>query len=324
MVQIIHPEIGINIAIFSMFFALLSTELMAASAIVFRYSESERKVFKYLVPIWEVTGTFFVFYVVNLEALIPSALPLVAYSFISYILIFLILYVLRNASIITAEFIWKNRIVNRRALYTAYAIITFILGAMILIIYTAMLSGRGLDYSAMSFNFLKFAGYVPDDGFVIGSAVVLFGLASVYYGLDIKPGLAVAVTIFGMIVAGVSLFYLGDLVDPYVLSIPAVITIMIPVVWNFHAARRFVENKIIFQGLMAISVYFLAYSQYPYLLAKTLNITSILNNNAMQIQIFYTTLVGGIILLLLTLMYFDVYFKRGEKSSVQPSESQTQ
>ncbi|EQB70919.1 MAG: hypothetical protein AMDU1_APLC00044G0057 [Thermoplasmatales archaeon A-plasma] len=77
MVQIIHPEVGLNLAIFAMLFAILSTELMAASAILFKYRESEQKVFRYLVPIWEVTGTFFVFYVVNLEALIPSALPLI-------------------------------------------------------------------------------------------------------------------------------------------------------------------------------------------------------------------------------------------------------
>ena len=39
----------------------------------------------------------------------------------------LILYVLRNASIISAEYIWKNRNINRRFLYSIYAIITFAL-----------------------------------------------------------------------------------------------------------------------------------------------------------------------------------------------------
>lgn len=321
MVQFIHPEVGINIAIFSVFFAILSTELMAASAIVFRYSESEKKVFKYLVPIWEITGTFLVFYVVNLEALIPSALPLVAYSFISYILLFLILYVLRNASIISAEFIWKGAIVNRKFLYTMYAVITFILGIMVLVIYTAILSGRGLNYSAMSFNILKFAAFLPDDGFIIGSAILLFGLASIYYSLEVNGYLSLAVTITGMVIAGFSFLYLGDLNNPYFLVIPAIITILIPILWINKGTKRLVENKLVFQGMMSVSVFFLAYSEYPYLLGKSLNLLNLLNNNAMQTQIFYTTIVGGIILLILTYLFFDVYFKRGEKSGSVPSDA---
>ena len=321
MVQIIHPEIGLNLAIFAMLFAILSTELMAASAILFKYRESERKVFRYLVPIWEVTGTFFVFYVVNLEALIPSALPLIAYSFISYILLFLILYVLRNASIISAEYIWKNRQINRRFLYSIYAAITFVLGAMILVIYTAFISGRGIDYSRMTFSLSAFASFLPDDGFIIGSAILLFGLGSIFYGLDVRRFLPPVVIIAGMVIAGVSFVYLGNMNNPYVLAVPVILTILVPVLWLSGKTRAIVQNKIVFQGLLAVSVFFLAYSQYPYLMGKSLSILSLLNNNAMQTQIFYTTIIGGVILLLLTLMYFDVAFRKEERNRVQQPES---
>ena len=321
MVQIIHPEVGLNLAIFAMLFAILSTELMAASAILFKYRESERKVFRYLVPIWEVTGTFFVFYVVNLEALIPSALPLIAYSFISYILLFLILYVMRNASIISAEYIWKNRKINRRFLYSIYAIITFVLGAMILVIYTAFISGRGIDYSRMTFSLSAFASFLPDDGFIIGSAILLFGFASIFYGLDVKRYLPPVVVMAGMVIAGVSFVYLGNLNNPYVLAVPVILTILLPVLWLSGKTRAIVQNKIVFQGLLAVSVFFLAYSQYPDLMGKSLNILSLLNNNAMQTQVFYTTVIGGIILLLLTLMYFDVAFRKEERNRVQQPES---
>ena len=72
---------------------------------------------------------------------------------------------------------------------------------------------------------------------------------------------------------------------------------------------------------MAVSVFFLAYSQYPDLMGKSLNILSLLNNNAMQTQVFYTTVIGGIILLLLTLMYFDVAFRKEERNGVKQPES---
>ncbi|MDS0256164.1 hypothetical protein ApAK_00460 [Thermoplasmatales archaeon AK] len=320
MVQIIYPEIGFNLAILAMFFAILSTELMAASALLFKYKESQHKVFRYLIPIWEVTGTFFVFYVVNLEALIPSALPLIAYSFITYILIFLILYVLRNASIIFAEYIWKNRGINRRFLYSTYAVITFILGAMILVIYTAFISGRGMDYSRMTFNFSAFISFIPDDGFIIGSAVLLFGFSSIFYGLDVNRVLPPIVIIAGMAIAGVSFVYLGNLNNPYVLAVPIILTVLVPVLWFYDKTRNVVQNKIVFQGIMAVSVFFLAYSQYPYLLGKSLNLLSLLNNDAMQTQVFYTTLIGGVILLLLSLMYFNVALRKNEKDIVQQIE----
>ncbi|WP_075056520.1 hypothetical protein [Thermogymnomonas acidicola] len=225
----IHPEVGINMAIFAMFFAILSTELMAASAFIFRYSEAEKKVTKYIIPIWEITGgTFFVFYAVNLEALIPEIIPFVAYTFVAYILVFLILYVLRNASIISAEFIWKNRRIDRKLLYRAYSVITYVLGVIVLIIYTSVISGVGIDFPARTFNLASFVSFLPNDGFIIGSAVLLFGMASIYYALDVNRFLSLAVVLIGMVIAGVSYIHLGDVVHPYFLTIPVVLTIAAP------------------------------------------------------------------------------------------------
>ena len=308
--MLLHPEVIINIGIFSMFFALLSMELMAASSILFRYRESEKKVISNIVPIWEITGTFFVFYVVNLEALVPTILPLLAYTFVSYILFFLILYVLRNASIISAEYVWKNRFANRKFLYRVYSVVTFILGAIILMIYASMISGHGVNYSAQSFSALSFISFIPNDGFVIGSAILLFGLASIFYGLDVSPYLVLVTTVSGMVIAGASFYYLGDTSYIAILIIPLVLTISVPVLNLYRGLRKYLHNKVLFQAIIAVSVFFLALSDYPYLLGKTLDVDSILNNSAMQTQIFYSTIVGGIILFLLTVMFFRIYTKQ--------------
>ena len=318
MVQPVNVEVVLNLIIFSVFFTVAATELMAASAILFRYKESEKKVFRFLLPIWEVTGTFFVCYVVNLEGLAPDVLPLLAYSFISYILIFLILYVLRNTVIVSAENIWKNSRINRRFLYSAYAVVTFVLGAMVVMIYAAFLGGHGLNYTAETFSLVSFLRFLPDDGFVIGIAVLFFGLAAVFYGLSVNRFLPLIVTVAGMIIAGISLFELGDSNNTVLFVIPVVFTILLPLFWIFPGTRYIAEKKLVFQGFIAISVFFLAYSQYPYLLGKTLLVPSILNNSAMQTQMFYATIIGGVILLLLTYFFYDIYYesnKSGNKES---------
>ncbi len=309
MVQPVNIEVVLNLIIFSVFFTVAATELMAASAILFRYKESEKKVFRFLLPIWEITGTFFVFYVVNLEGLAPDVLPLLAYSFISYILIFLILYVLRNTVIVSAENIWKNSRVNRRLLYSAYAVVTFVLGAMVVMIYASFLGGHGLNYTAETFSLVSFLKFLPDDGFVIGIAVLFFGLAAVFYGLDVNRFLPLIVTAAGMIIAGISLLGLGDSNNTALFAIPVIFTLLLPLLWIFPGTRYIAEKKLVFQGFIAISVFFLAYSQYPYLLGKTLLVPSILNNSAMQTQMFYATIIGGVILLLLTYFFYDIYYE---------------
>lgn len=309
----LHPEVFINVGIFSMFFAMLSMELMAASAILFRYKESEKKVIPFIIPIWEITGTFFVFYVVNLEALVPSILPLIAYTFISYILFFLIIFVLRNAAIISAEYVWKNRFANRKSLYKIYAVVTFVLGAVVLMIYASMISGAGINYSLQSFNASKFVSFLPNDGFVIGSAIILFGIASVFYNLFVDPIMTFVTVIVGMVIAGASFYEMGDLTTLSFVAIPIIITLAIPVLNFMKGARKYLHNKILFQGLLAVAVFFLAMTDYPYLLGKTLNVNDILNNSAMQIQIFYSTIVGGVILLLMTILFFRIYSKQNGK-----------
>ena len=309
MVQPVNIEVVLNLIIFSVFFTVAATELMAASAILFRYKESEKKVFRFLLPIWEITGTFFVFYVVNLEGLAPDVLPLLAYSFISYILIFLILYVLRNTVIVSAENIWKNSRVNRRLLYSAYAVVTFVLGAMVVMIYASFLGGHGLNYTAETFSLVSFLKFLPDDGFVIGIAVLFFGLAAVFYGLDVNRFLPLIVTAAGMIIAGISLLGLGDSNNTALFAIPVIFTLLLPLLWIFPGTRYIAEKKLVFQGFIAISVFFLAYSQYPYLLGKTLLVPSILNNSAMQTQMFYATIIGGVILLLLSYFFYDIYYE---------------
>lgn len=316
------PELIVNAGIFSMFFAMISTELMAASSLLFKYEESTKKVIPFIIPIWEITGTFFIFYVVNMESLIPSILPFLAYAFIFYILVFLILYIGRNSAIIVAETIWKNKFISKKSLYKIYAIITYIIGAIIFILYTALISGKGVDFNAKTFDLVKFVAYLPNDGFIIGSAILVFGLASVFYGLNVNRFLPLIVTVIGLIIAAVSFLKLNDINNPYYLVIPVILTILAPVLYIFQRTRTLISNKILFQAVIAIATFFIIFSLYPNMLGGTQTITPLLNNSAMQVQIFYATVVGGIILFILTYVFFKVaYFKNSSGEGNLPEEA---
>jgi hypothetical protein len=108
---------------------------------------------------------------------------------------------------------------------------------------------------------------------------------------------------------------MGDLTTLSFVAIPLVITVAIPALNFLKGARKYLHNKILFQGLLAVAVFFLAFTDYPYLLGKTLNVNTILNNSAMQTQIFYSTIVGGVMLLLMTLLFFRVYSRQNGKLS---------
>ncbi|HYA11260.1 MAG TPA: hypothetical protein VEH10_06300, partial [Thermoplasmata archaeon] len=121
----------INFAIFSVFLTLFVTELMGAVLLLLFYEPSKKKVLPYIVPVWEVTGTFAAFWVVTADFAYPSMLIPVAALLASAIVVFLIFLVARNASISFAEYIVKRRWLDEKKLYQAYAVSTLLIGVVV-------------------------------------------------------------------------------------------------------------------------------------------------------------------------------------------------
>jgi hypothetical protein len=48
---------------------------------------------------------------------------------------------------------------------------------------------------------------------------------------------------------------------------------------------------------------------YPNLSSKAINVNTLLNNSAMQTQIFYATLIGGTLLLIMSFVFFRIWLK---------------
>lgn len=140
--------------------AMFSTELMAVVPIAMRFKDNKIRinVLSYIVPVWEVVGTFFVLWLVDMENIIPVLMPSIAYSLFLLFAIFIFFLVVRNSFIIYAEFVWhENKYFDERKLYIVYSVATFIMGIMALSILAAISSGYGVHI----YGYGKFSN-IPD------------------------------------------------------------------------------------------------------------------------------------------------------------------
>ena len=64
----------VNYAVFAIFAALLITEVMGSVVLLLFWNRAKNVVLEYIVPIWEVTGTFGAFWVVTGDFAYPNLL----------------------------------------------------------------------------------------------------------------------------------------------------------------------------------------------------------------------------------------------------------
>ncbi len=323
-VSFTEAEYFLNTVIFAVFFSLISTEFMAGSSLILRYHETVDEIKKFIVPIWEVTGTFFVFYVVNVEGLAPAIIPDVASIYIIAILAVIIVYSFRNASIIFAEFVWKGKRFNERTLYTTYAGITLFLGLILLIVYGSIVDGRGVDLANSTFSFYRFLAYLPDIGFMAGTAIIYFGHSFIFYRgtgknetiidvgkkqLQSSTGIIpVLLTIAGIAINVASFAFVFSSRLSSIILLPVGITVAIPVLGMFRKTGNIVRNKVVYLALMSIAVAGIERAILPYLFDFKLNVTTYFANQAMQNAMFIFTIIGGITVLAFLSYYFKIYF----------------
>ncbi len=133
-------------AVFAIFASLLITEIMGSVVLLLFWKQANSKVLEYIVPIWEVTGTFAAFLVVMGDFAYPSLLVPIASIFAPLLTVFLILFVARNASLAFAEFIIKRKWLDKVKLYRIYAVSTLVLGFTVLVLLSALVSGAGVNF----------------------------------------------------------------------------------------------------------------------------------------------------------------------------------
>ncbi len=297
----------VNFAAFSVFSALLITEIMGAVVLLIAWPARE-KVLGYLVPIWEITGTFGAFWVVTGGFAYPNLLLPVSGIFAPLLVVFLIIWVARSASIAFAEFITKGRWIDETRLYRAYALSTLVLGLVVLVLLSSLVGGQGVDLTHGSFLIGSWltAGNIL---FVIGTLLIGVGLAPAFFDL---PSLRKAVLPLALVGVGVSVlsYWLMSpaLITPW-MAVPVFLTLAAGSLYLWPKTARIVTNKAVCLFVLSATIFSLQPLVYPKVIGQALAIDSVTTAGPMADAFASITTVGGILLAVMLVLYVRIAWR---------------
>ena len=294
----------VNYAAFSVFAALLITEIMGAVGLLIAWP-SRSKVLDYIVPIWEVTGTFGAFWVVTGDFAYPALLVPVSAIFTPLLIVFLILWVARGASISFAEFITKRGWLDEAKLFKTYAVSTIVLGLVVLVLLSALVGGQGVSLASGSFSILSWttAGSVV---FIIGTLLLAVGFAPVFFDLSALRPLVLPLAGLGVALSVISYWLMSPaLITPW-MAVPILLTLAAGSLYAWPRTSRVVTNKAVFLIVLSIIIFSLQSLVYPKAIGQALPIDAVTTSGPMAGAFFSMTVLGSSLLALMLALYVMV------------------
>lgn len=308
-----------DFAVFAVFATLLITELMGAVLLFIAYDGAKKSVLSYVVPIWEITGTFGAFWVVVTDFAFPSILTPAAHIFAVGFMMFLILLVARNATIVFGEYIIKRGWLDERKLYLGYSLSTVVLGLIVLVILSAIISGAGVSLTAGT---LSIVGYFSNPGsilFILGALLIGVGLAPVFYNLKGFRFLSIPATAIGIALSvGGYALYTTALLTPYII-IPVVLTIAVPLLYYTKIGTMLVTNKLMFITVASIIIFSLNTVVYPSAFGRAVSIDAITTSGPMAGAFLVITSIGLPLLAVMIAIYV-LLVRRTQSMNAEPAK----
>ncbi len=293
----------VTFLVFSVFATLLITKIMGSVLMLIAWDRTRSKVLEYIVPVWEVTGTFGVFWVVVVDFSFPGILLPAAHIYAVAIMLFLILMVARNASIVFGEYIMKKGWLDEKKLYQAYSLSTIVLGTVVLVILSSIISGKGVDLANLEFQLGAWLSSGGSYAFIIGTLLIGVGLAPPFFGLKELRFISLPATFTGVGLSLLSYYlYLPALLSPYI-AIPVVITLLVPVLFSMEKTNSLVANKLVFALVSVVILFSLNFLVYPNAFGKTLAVDSITTAGPMAGAFITITVLGGFLLAVMLAIY---------------------
>ena len=137
-----------NISIFAVFFTLFAVEVGIALQILLGRGKTAEMI-RYITPIWEITGTFAVFFVMNFIATFPSAISIIGTAYVAPLLIAALFFIFRNAFLAYGIY-YKGS--SNRSYLRVYGLATVITGFLVIGVLSSAISGFGISIETASIN----------------------------------------------------------------------------------------------------------------------------------------------------------------------------
>jgi len=297
----------INYLIFSIFLTMFLVEVGIAIISLFGYEKYKDRIKRLINPIWEVTGTFAIFYVVNFEVTYPTMLSIVGTAYAVPLLVAAIFIILRNMFIIFSEYIGTDKSEHRfRLIYSVSTLIAAILAIATL---ASGISGIGISPSTStltpSFLFNPFT-------ILILASLVLFALSLAESILKPegfqKIGIVSEILGFAIAYVAVAMYLPGFKIANQTILI-AVSTVLLAIAVIIQAAK-YKHAGAFNMILVFLLINLFGVAAYPYIFGTT-NITSYIATSALATPEILITLIGGafVAISLVALIYIN-YIKK--------------
>ncbi|AKA49209.1 hypothetical protein IX51_08955 [uncultured archaeon] len=284
---------------------------MGSVLLLLFWKASSKRVLDYIVPIWEVTGTFGAFWVVITDFAFPNILIPASKLYAVALMLFLILFVARNSTIVFGEYIIKKRWLDHKKLYQMYSLSTIALGIIALTIFSSIISGSGINIEAGYFSVPQWIGSAGSIPFILGALLIGVGLAPVFYGLHPFRKITLPVTAAGVALSSISFYFSSPgLVTPLI-AVPIVLTILVPVLFMYQKTAALVSNKLVFSIVATAILFSMSFLVYPTAFGRTLNVDDFTTSGPMSGAFLIITAVGGIMLAVMVYFYL-VAVKRSQ------------
>jgi cytochrome d ubiquinol oxidase subunit II len=295
----------VNYAVFAVFMTLLITEIMGAVLLLIAWDATRKRVLDYIVPIWEVTGTFGAFWVVTGDFAYPTLLVPVAMIFSPLLVIFLILFVARNTSISFAEFMIRRRWLDDVKLYKAYALSTIALGLVVLVLLSALVGGQGVDLAAGSFSLASWVT-VGSIVFLLGTLLLCVGLAPTFFDLVPLRKFVLPLTGVGVALSVLSYGLMSRALLTWWMVVPVVLTLAAGMLYLWPKTSGVVANKAVFVLVLCVIIFTLQPLIYPQAIGKALPVDAVTTSGEMAGAYLNVTFVGAALLAVMLALYVRV------------------
>ena len=292
-----------DFAVFSVFVTLFITEVMGSVMILIGWDRYRRGVLDYIIPVWEVTGTFAAFWVVASDFAFPKILIPLADIFPWMIMLFLILFVARNSTIVFAEFIMKRGWLDERKLFSGYALSTLLIAVVVLIVLSGIIGGTGINLSNLSLNMGAWVSSAGGWLFLVGVVIIALGLAPVFYNVPDMKKLTLPFTALGIAISTLAFYALSPGSFSVLVIIPIIMTILVPLLFLIQPVRKFVTNKLFFIGWASIDIFTMNFMVYPNAFGNKLPVDAFTTTGPLTGMYFVISLLGVVILGILVSLY---------------------
>ncbi|MCL5007509.1 MAG: hypothetical protein M1164_02410 [Candidatus Marsarchaeota archaeon] len=299
----------LNHAIFAAFLSLITVEVGISVLGLAGYREYWKRMKPYLMPMWEINGTFAVFYVVAFEAMYPQLLTLVGTAYIAPALVAGLFFILRNAFLSYSEYIGSEK--HEKRLVSVYGISTVIVAVLAISILTSAVSGTGVSVPLQSISIAAFA-----NAFNI-LAILSIVLISIFCVKALFGFRGNAVLDIGIVALGILGMMIGAYVGPsyllfslrsnldFALFVFELLFLFVVAVLHASEKRlaRFLVLPWLFSAILAFTVF-----QYPYLFGMEVNMLAYTASGTVSGYVILITVAGGLMLAasLLFLLYMSM------------------